>query len=353
MPNNLVAALIVKNEEPVLRRCLTSLVLDVKRFVINDNGSTDGTPGILEEFDAVQVPGPWIDYAANRNLVLNVAKQWGDYVFCGIDADEIFHTPEGWVWPELTADGYFIELRLGDLRYQRLAIVKSTSGLAWGGVIHEAILAPPGTVTETLHGPWIEVRNDGARARDPNTQMNDLVTLLKAVTDHPENGRYAFYLAQQLKDMGKYEAAKTWYQNRITLGGWPPETQYARLMLGVTMEWLGENPVLAYLDAYEHMRDRAEPLYYAADWYRRNNMPAMAFVLANSAPVIAPANGLFIAHDVYAWKLPDIIASTAWYAGQRTAGLVAARVLIQEQAFPESERARIEANATFYERISK
>ena len=67
----LAATMIVKNEEAVLARCLTSLQGIVDEIHVHDTGSTDATPDIAAEFGAVVTHGPWTgDFAAARNAAL-------------------------------------------------------------------------------------------------------------------------------------------------------------------------------------------------------------------------------------------------------------------------------------------
>ncbi|MCX5757772.1 MAG: glycosyltransferase [Candidatus Hydrogenedentes bacterium] len=80
------AALIVRNEERCLRRCLESLREVADEIVAADTGSTDGTPAIAREFSDRFLSIPWQDdFATARNAVLDRVE--GDYVLA-IDADE-------------------------------------------------------------------------------------------------------------------------------------------------------------------------------------------------------------------------------------------------------------------------
>ncbi len=87
------AALIVRNEERCLRRCLESLRDVADEIVIADTGSTDTTQAIAREFTDRLFSIPWQDdFAAARNTVLNRVE--GDCVLA-IDADEwIVHPPD-------------------------------------------------------------------------------------------------------------------------------------------------------------------------------------------------------------------------------------------------------------------
>src|SRR5258708_9713159 len=84
--------MIVKNEAPVIRRCLDSVRPLIDHWVIVDTGSTDGTRDIIRDC-LRDVPGelherPWKNFAHNRNEALALARGHGDYVFL-IDADEV------------------------------------------------------------------------------------------------------------------------------------------------------------------------------------------------------------------------------------------------------------------------
>src|SRR5512144_2185854 len=83
--------MIVKNEAPVIRRCLDSVRRFIDCWVIVDTGSTDGTQDIIRECFA-DIPGelherPWRDFAHNRTEALALARPHGDYVLI-IDADD-------------------------------------------------------------------------------------------------------------------------------------------------------------------------------------------------------------------------------------------------------------------------
>lgn len=82
----ITAALIVKDEEKHLRRCLESLNGVVDEIVVADTGSVDATIEIAREFTQAVHEIPWTDdFAAARNAALEFVT--GDYVL-QIDADE-------------------------------------------------------------------------------------------------------------------------------------------------------------------------------------------------------------------------------------------------------------------------
>lgn len=78
--------MIVKNEARCLARCLASIRQSVDEIVVVDTGSTDGTIGIAQEFDAKIFPFNWVDdFSAARNFSLD--RSTGDWILV-LDADE-------------------------------------------------------------------------------------------------------------------------------------------------------------------------------------------------------------------------------------------------------------------------
>ena len=62
---------------------------------------------------------------------------------------------------------------------------------------------------------------DGARSQQSQTAkfLHDAEVLRRALIDEPDNARYAFYLAQSLRDAGKPAEAITAYERRVAMGG--------------------------------------------------------------------------------------------------------------------------------------
>ena len=68
------AALIVKNEQERLGRCLSSIRDVVDEIVIVDTGSTDDTVAIAESFGAVVRHRPWDGPAARVHPVYGIPR---------------------------------------------------------------------------------------------------------------------------------------------------------------------------------------------------------------------------------------------------------------------------------------
>jgi glycosyltransferase involved in cell wall biosynthesis len=79
--------MIVRDEEPILARCLESARSFVDEMVIVDTGSSDRTREIATSFGATVIDHPWNDdFSEARNVALEHAT--GDWVL-SLDADEI------------------------------------------------------------------------------------------------------------------------------------------------------------------------------------------------------------------------------------------------------------------------
>jgi len=101
---SLSIAMIVKNEEKNLPRCLSSVQGLAEEIIVVDTGSTDRTVAIAREFGAKVFHFDWVDdFAAARNA--SIAHCRGDWVLA-LDADEaIDPTDHGVIRSALNEDG--------------------------------------------------------------------------------------------------------------------------------------------------------------------------------------------------------------------------------------------------------
>ena len=84
---SLSLAMIVKNEEQYLAKCLMSVKPIANEMIVVDTGSNDRTKGIAKAFGAKVFDIEWTDdFSAARNVALSKAS--GDWIFV-MDADEV------------------------------------------------------------------------------------------------------------------------------------------------------------------------------------------------------------------------------------------------------------------------
>jgi hypothetical protein len=347
--------MIVKNEAPVIERCLASVKPWIDRWAIVDTGSTDGTQSLVRRalggIDGELYERPWRDFSHNRNEALELGRRQADYLLF-IDADETLALPPGFRWPSLAADGYLFDCEYAQLRYRRNALVATRLPWRWHGVLHEYLDCEHPHVWQALSGPRILVGHDGARARDPDTYLRDVEVLERALAAEPSNARYVFYLAQSLRDAGQPAPSRERYLQRAAMGGWEEERWCAQFRAAQLAELLGlpaQTVREGYLQAYQARPSRAEPLYELARFHRECGQFALAHLFAKAAAAIAqPSEGLFIDASVYAWRILDELAVSSYYVGLLDEGRRALQQLLAQGRFPEPERARIEGNRRFF-----
>ena len=352
--------MIVKNEAPVIRRCLDSVRPLIDYVLIEDTGSTDGTQDIIRAWLAeASVPGevveePWRDFAHNRSLALARLREHPDIDYALIiDADDTLQVPRDFRKPDLDADCYVIEIEDRGVRYQRTQIVRNDQPWRYRGVLHEFLEC--GETHTTGHLPVVMRRNyDGARRRDSETYRKDAAILERALqteTDAFLVARYTFYLAQSYRDSGEREKAIETYLFRATLGYWQQEVFVALLNAARLKDELGHDrdEVLAlYLRASDAVPTRAEGLHGAARLCRIAGRNKEGYDIAKRGLGLKPpADGLFVEPWIYDFGLPDEFAVNAYWAGAYRESLDACLRILELPILGPELRKRILDNAKF------
>ena len=366
--------MIVKDETPVITRCLSSLVGFIDRYVIVDTGSSDGTPEMIRSFmEEKGIPGvvyeePWVNFEHNRNQALQLAydDEESDYAFF-IDADEIFHCESA---PALknfidkasaSVDYFLIEKRYGGMRYGLPALIDLKSGFRWDwvGVVHEALTpqvieGKPGPKVAKVEFCHISARHgEGVRSRGKSLEekfLADAETLEGYLQENPDDTRHRFYLAQSYRDAGKLDKAMENYKIRATMGGWNEEVYYCHYQIGSILLRNDEYPsAVAYMlnACAQHRLRSLEPLYGLLKYCRKNKMHkeanmwgafGMSFLKKPERDI------LFVPHDVYAYGFEDEYAISLAESGNHYEGFTYMNKLLHKQNIDGEVRERIFRN---------
>lgn len=181
--------------------------------------------------------------------------------------------------------------------------------------------------------------------------LADAEVLEEALHKEPDNARYAFYLAQSLRDAGEKPAALAAYRRRVAMGGWPEELWYSLFQVAALLEHTqaaDAQIINAYLTAFEARPTRAEPLCELARMLRLRERYANAYVHARAAAEISlPDDLLFLNTSVYRWRARDEQAVAAYYSGRQAECGRICRALLADPHLPASERERVAANTRF------
>ncbi|MGE5195850.1 MAG: glycosyltransferase, partial [Anaerolineae bacterium] len=282
--------MIVKNESQVIQRCLASVKNIVDYWVIVDTGSTDGTQKMIKEFMR-GIPGelherPWVNFSHNRNEVLVLSKNKGDYLLF-IDADEELVFSKPFDKQVLDKDFYSVIVRQsGIVDSQRILLVNHALDWSWKGVLHEDILSSQAKKYEVLKDVINFHREGGRRSLDPKKYYQDAQILEKALEEDPTNTRYIFYLAESYAKVQEYSLALKNYEKRVGMGGWDQEVFWSLYNVGRMQENLQMDPqaiIKSYSKAFQYRPSRAEPLYRLANYYCRTENYLLGYLISKFA----------------------------------------------------------------------
>jgi glycosyltransferase involved in cell wall biosynthesis len=350
--------MIVRDEAPVIRRCLLSVLPLIDTFVIVDTGSTDETLKIAREtlgsLQGAFYERPWVNFAVNRSEALEFAytkPEKSDYVLI-IDADEVLSIPDGFELPVLDKHAYSFPVYSGDIVYYKIQLVDNSLEWEYRCPVHEYIYSPQASSEGVLDGIRTFRYADGARARDPLTYKKDALLLEKALLEEPNNTRYVFYLAQSYRDAGELDLALRYYRRRGRMGGWIEEVYYSKYQVAELKARLGDSApevLTAYLDAFRTKPSRMEPLYRIGLYYSSMGEYDLAYLFLSRAMTIPfPENDrLYVERDLYRFLLPLEFAVSAFYVGYDDEALDVYDALLAERELPDPLRALGERNRKF------
>jgi glycosyltransferase involved in cell wall biosynthesis len=326
--------MIVKNEAPVIRRCLASVRPLVDHVLVVDTGSTDGTQQLVREYlQQENLPGavidePWQNFGYNRTFALQELRKLSqvDYVLV-IDADDQLELDDGFeprafkTW--MHHDLYDVEVLHGGMAHQRPHLWRNDLPFSFKGVVHEYLEAPPDPIARArAAGFRIRISGGGARSQDPHKFQKDAALLEQALSSESDPfliSRYRFYLAQSYRDCGDKERALENYLKRAELGYWAEEVYVSLFEAGNLMAALSrpfDEVIAAYLRATETIPARAEALHAASRYCRDRGRNLEGYEYARRGIDLSqPAGALFTQPWVYDYGLLDEFAVNGYWAG--------------------------------------
>lgn len=203
--------MIVKNEEDVLARCLSSVYELFDEIIIIDTGSSDKTKEIAKQFTSKIYDFEWINnFSAARNY--SFSKATGDYIMW-LDADDVVTEENLKKLTQLKAklngsvDVYmlkyatsFNELGQSSFVYYRERILKNDKTFFWNDPVHEVI---------TPHGL---INYEDIEIHHKSNKIGSSDRNLKIYENYIKNGntltpRQLFYYARELYYNAKYNSA--------------------------------------------------------------------------------------------------------------------------------------------------
>jgi glycosyltransferase involved in cell wall biosynthesis len=269
----LILILMIKNEEKILLRCLSSLKGIVDGYCILDTGSTDSSLTIARDFlkdhRGCVTEEPWKNFGYNRTVSFDRAQEfckrdgWDlkDTYGLLIDADMVFVNGTLKEMP-LGAIGYKALQKNGNLEYMNARLLRMDYQWKCVGVTHEYWDG----ATEALGKEvcFIDDKNDGGCKADKF--IRDRALLEEGLVNEPNNVRYTFYLAQTYSCLNMLEKSIEHYKKRIAQGGWFEEVWFSYYSIGELYKRMGDMIECEawMLRAHAFRKERSEPVYKLA-----------------------------------------------------------------------------------------
>ena len=354
----LCLTMIVRNEAPVIERCLRSVLPLLDSWCIVDTGSTDGTQEIVRS-TLGHLPGElyeraWVDFSSNRNEALLLAERLDrpacDYALT-IDADDTLVSGPGFFKESIVSDAHSIRIDYQELTYWRTMLFRLGKGYHYEGVLHEYLVSDSPVKLPGLH---YKVGHAGSRSTDPDKYRRDAEVLEQELLKEPYHPRNLFYLAQSYRDAGETAKAILAYRKRASMTQGFEEEAYISLYQAAKLEaacgGTDVEVVNGFLVAYERRPTRAEPLWQIAKTLRERGRIKAAYPFASGAYALPrPVEDLlFVEEEVYAWRAADELAVSAYWIGRYPEAFALNEFLLSAGVVPEGEdRKRIEKNLDF------
>lgn len=360
-------SMIVRNEAHTIERCLRSCVGVVDSACIVDTGSTDDTIAVIRRvaedigFPVAIHELPWVDFGTTRTAALELAqldlppanRTW----VLLLDADNELAIDEHGYWVEqMYADEHdaFMVRYEGDPSYWLTRVIRADRKWRYVGRTHEYLTDIDERATTgigRLDGMTIIDHADGG-CRGEKFERDERL-LRESIIDDPVNPRWPFYLAQTLRDLGRWDEAADWYERRADMGGWNEERYVAFLEAGRCMMRTGRHryadAILAWMRAVDVRPERTEARYELAAAFRNEGRYNVAFDWAWSwarpdgmAP--PPSDVLFVERWIYEWGLTFEASIAAWHIGRRDLSESLTRNLLDHPGLPPAYREAAESN---------
>lgn len=352
-------SLLVKNEEAVIEKCLSSVKGIVDCIAVCDIGSQDRTLALIKQFAKEnRIPlniyeHSWIDFGQNRTLGFEVAQAMLEnggfslsqsYVLI-LDADMVLYIPQSFHQRSLQAPAYLVAEKsetLCSYRYHPHLLQASLPWKSQGlfGKEWSCLEAAPSTKLKT----WlIETKGDSALL----SPMSSL-SALKGVDQEP----LLFYLAQAQRCSKNFQEAISLYKTRLEKGGDSEEIWFSKYMLGKCYEELGDWPqaIHWYLEAYQHSSTRTESLVKVATHYRLNGKNDLTHLFAKYGSLLPHADDqrIFDLPPETDYHFDEELSIASYYTRFKEDGYTALSNFVLRRNLPWHRKNQAYRNLIFY-----
>lgn len=279
MPAKLSLAMIVRDEELLIRRCLESAAEVCDEMIVVDTGSEDRTMEIARNAGAEVHELTWKDDFATAR---NASFAWCNYDWImWLDADDVLPEATRAEIRRLKAEGFSDDVDIWTAPYYyaiaddgtpitqlpRERIIRRSAGHRWEGRIHECI---PLENSRNRYDPRlvIEHRPDLQR-RAQNRFRNIRILEAEMAGGHP-TVRTRFYYGNELFDHGRYDEAIAAYRDYLATDRRDtPDRYWALIATADAARQTGDADLVkqASVDAIKEDPSRAEGFVSLGRWH--------------------------------------------------------------------------------------
>ncbi len=348
--------MIVRNESDVIIRCLASVIDVIDYWVIVDTGSTDDTIEKIQDYLS-DIPGeiqqkPWKNFGHNRNEALLLAKGKADYLLF-MDADDVLEFSGAKTFGALTKDCYRFWRGTKGFSYLKRQLVKADLPWRWIGPTHEYIDCFTPHTIDVLDGIYYSTKEGGASAKNLKEKfLRNIALLQDDLSDHPNNRRNMFYLAESYRDAGMPGDAIIHFQKRIQMGGWQEEVFWSYLQIALLLEKIGLSKSVieqAFLDAHRYRKKRIEPVYYLAKLYNHQKEYDKAYQVIHYYQNLPkyPKDSLFNVEWIALYGLEMELCVAAYHTEKYEEADAVCQKMLAKKAVPKEVKTIIRQNRDF------
>ena len=252
---------------------------------------------------------------------------------------------------KLDKDYYAAKMIGKNITFHRILMIKNDPLWKWEGVLHESLTHPNQVKGSILEGVINEYNHvPGARSSDPDKWRKDINILENALQKDPNNGRYAFYLAQSYAVLGEWEKALKQYQIRVAMGEKASREEmfwslYCIACLQSDLQKPHEFVIDSFLTAFHYDPSRAEPLYRLAVQFQLMESYILGYLVAKEAfELPMPKKALKIQHAIYDYLLHLKLAELSCQIGNREESLSHYQALANNPKTPAKIQEIIQTN---------
>jgi glycosyltransferase involved in cell wall biosynthesis len=217
--------MIVKNEESVISRCLTSVKDIVDEIIIVDTGSTDNTKKIAKNFTEKIYDFKWInDFSAARNY--SYSKATKDFILW-LDADDVILEEDRMKFIELkknldlTTDMVMMKYNVGfdndgkvNFSYYRERLSNRSKNFLWHEPVHECLDRSWNSLTSDVC-----ITHKKERPAEPGRNLKIYENIISS--GDVLSPRATYYYARELYYNGIYDKSIIFFNKFLNNGqGW-------------------------------------------------------------------------------------------------------------------------------------